>query len=82
MAEKNSLINEPFNTSTNHFSSKDRHSKLRYVDLEHGHVHNVDHYKHNLWQKSESNTNIAYQKICSTVLNVKWQVVHSNNTIQ
>ena len=45
----NSLINEPFNTSTNHFSSKDRHIKLRYVDLEHGHVHNVDHYKHNLW---------------------------------
>ena len=58
----NSLINEPFNTSTNHFSSKDRHNKLRYVDLEHGHVYNVKHHKHNLWQKSESNTNIAYQK--------------------
>ena len=34
----NSLINEPFNTSTNHFSSNDRHRKLRYMDLEHGHV--------------------------------------------
>ena len=27
--KNNSLINEPFNTSTNNFSSKDRHSKLR-----------------------------------------------------
>ena len=61
----NSLINKPFSTSNDHFSSKDRHSKLRYVDLEHGHVYNVKHYKHNLCQKKESNTNTVYQKICS-----------------
>ena len=58
-----SSINEPFNTSTNHFSSKDRHSKLRNVDLEHGHVYIVKHHKHKLTaKKGESNTNIAYQK--------------------
>ena len=47
----NSLINEPFNTSTNHFSSKDRHSKLRNVDLEHGHVYIVKHHNHKLTAK-------------------------------
>ena len=34
----NSLINKPFNTSNNHFSSENRHSKLRNEDLEHKHV--------------------------------------------
>ena len=59
----NSLINEPFNTSTNHFSSNDRHNKLRNVDLEHGHVYIVKHHNHKLTaKKGESNTNIAYQK--------------------
>ena len=59
----NGLINEPFNTSTNHFSSKDRHSKLRNVDLEHGYVYIVKHHNHKLTaKKGESNTNIAYKK--------------------
>ena len=50
--------------STNHFSSKYRHSKLRNVDLEHGHVYIVKHHNTNYLQKSErnTNTNIAYQK--------------------
>ena len=47
----NSLINELFNTSTNHFSSKDRHSISRNVDLEHGHVYTVKHHNHKLSAK-------------------------------
>ena len=79
----NSLINEPFNTSQNCFSSKDRHSKLRNVDLEHGHVYIVKYHNTNYLQNDESNTNIAYQKYVLYVLNVKWQLyTHiGNNTI-
>ena len=77
----NSLINKPISTSNNHFSSKDRNSKLRYVELEHGHVYNVKHHKHNLCQKSESDTNIAYQKYVLYGSKCKLAVVHSNNTI-
>ena len=47
----NSRINEPFKTSKNHFSSKDRHNKLRNVDLEHGHVYIVKHHNHKLSAK-------------------------------
>ena len=47
----NSRINEPFNASNNHFSSTDRHNKLRNVDLEHGHVCIVKHHNHKLFAK-------------------------------
>ena len=43
----------------------DRHTKLRNVDLEHGHVFIVKHHNVNYLQKGESNTNIAYKKIGS-----------------
>ena len=45
------IINNPFSTSKNHFSSKDRHNKLRNVDLEYGHVCIVKHHNDKLSAK-------------------------------
>ena len=41
-------------------SSKERHSKLRNVDLEHGHVYIVKHHNHKL--TANRVRDIAYQK--------------------
>ena len=67
----NSLINEPFNTSTNHFSSKDRHSKLRNVDLEHGHVYIVKYHNH-------KRLDIAKQ-LCATDNLFLGEAIHRDN---